>query len=239
MVRGWGGNYNTLPYSQQGILLITPALLPADRVGLVATTSRRIRGLDADQRRDQRRRQLLDAALDLFAGQGYQNTSIEQICQHAYVGTKSFYEIFDGREDCYLALLRHVTEQIKSEVTDRLAADPPDLERAIIEAFAHALIDDPRRALVTFGQAGAVTPAVERQRRTNRRWAAEFVESLWSRLALANTGPATHHVAIGLIGGLFDLVADWMLDNDPNNPTHVQTLIEDLTTFYTVVRHGL
>jgi len=205
----------------------------------VVTSSRRIRGLDADQRRDQRRRQLLEAALALFAGQGYQNTSIEQICQHAYVGTKSFYEIFDGREDCYLALLRDVTEQIKAEVTERLAADPPDLERAIIEAFAHALIDDPRRALVTFGAAAAVSPAVERQRRANRRWAAEFVESLWRRLEVVDAGPSTHGIAIGLVGGLFDLVADWMLDNDPADAAHVEALVEDLAAFYQVVRGGL
>ena len=54
----------------------------------MATTSRRIRGLDAEQRRDQRRRQLLESALELFAGQGYQNTSIEQICQHVMIIAK-------------------------------------------------------------------------------------------------------------------------------------------------------
>lgn len=38
---------------------------------------RRIRGLDAEQRRAQRRAQLLTAAFDLFARDGYVNTSIE------------------------------------------------------------------------------------------------------------------------------------------------------------------
>ena len=59
--------------------------------------ARTIRGLDAEERRAQRRAQLLDAALELFAANGYLNTSIEQLCQAAYVGTKAFYEVFDSR----------------------------------------------------------------------------------------------------------------------------------------------
>ncbi|MDL4816494.1 TetR/AcrR family transcriptional regulator [Actinomadura opuntiae] len=203
---------------------------------------RRIRGLDAEQRREQRRRQLLDSALDLFAAHGYHNTSIEQICQNAYVGTKGFYETFDGREDCYIALLRHITEQLQTHMLERLEtlpADRDEAERALVEAFTHALIDDPRRALVTFGSAGAISPAVERQRRRNRRWAAEFVESLWNRHGVAAPGPGVHRIAIGLVGGLFDLIADWLLDADPRDPADVEALIGDLGAFYTAVRTGV
>ncbi|WP_433329473.1 TetR/AcrR family transcriptional regulator [Spirillospora sp. CA-294931] len=199
----------------------------------MAVEGRRIRGLDAEQRREQRRQQLLDSALALFAEHGYHNTSIEQICQHAYVGTKGFYEIFKGREDCYLALVQQVSEQIKAEVTERLAADPD--ERALISAFAHALIDDPRRALVTFGQASGVSPAVERLRRANRRWAARFVESVWSRHGVPPRDDL-HPIAIGLVGGLFDLVADWLVDGDPAD---VEGLIHSLDRFYGVVRAGV
>jgi AcrR family transcriptional regulator len=203
---------------------------------------RRIRGLDAEQRREQRRRQLLDSALELFAEQGYHGTSIEQICQHAYVGTKGFYETFDGREDCYIALLQEITEQLQAYMLERLetvGADGEQAERMLVEAFAHALIDDPRRALVTFGGAGAISAAVERQRRRNRRWAAAFVESLWDRHGVASPGPDVRRIAIGLVGGLFDLISDWLLDADPRDHEHVEALIRDLSAFYTVVRAGV
>ena len=36
-------------------------------------------------------------------------------------------------------------------------------------------------------------------------------------------------MAIGVIGGMFDLVADWLLDADPGDPAAVQRLITDLT----------
>lgn len=199
---------------------------------------------------------MLDAALELFAADGYLNTSIEQICQTAYVGTKSFYELFDGREACYVALLRRITERIMATMVDalgelaedeRAVADEDGAEeagmRSLIGAFAHALIDDPRIAKVTFGGASAISAAVERQRRVNRRQAASFLESVWRHYG-DPTGQRRgavdpHRMAIGAIGGLFDLVADWLLDADPANTADVEALITDLTDFHRVIRAGI
>jgi AcrR family transcriptional regulator len=202
---------------------------------------RRIRGLDAGQRREQRRQQLLDAALELFATQGYAATSIEQICQVAYVGTKGFYEFFASRESCYLALLRDLTERIENQMTGLSATLPGDrdtAERMLVTGFAHALIDDPRVALVTFGPGRAISPEVERQRRANRRWAAGFLETVWIRYG-GKPGLDLHRIAVGLIGGLFDLISDWLVDADPRDQAAVDSLIGDLLAYYGVVRAGL
>jgi AcrR family transcriptional regulator len=210
---------------------------------------RRIRGLDAEQRRLRRRSQLLDAALDQFAAHGYHRTSIEQICRVAFVSTKSFYESFESREACYIALLQRSTEQIAGAVAAQFQDAPEseaDAEQRIIAAFAHALVDDPRFARVTFGGAGGISPAVEAQRRTNRRWAAGFLQEIWAYYGA--TAPETdgdastadiQSVAIGTIGGLFDIVADWLQDSDPADAGAVDDLIERLTAFYRVLRAGL
>jgi AcrR family transcriptional regulator len=209
--------------------------------------ARRIKGLDADERRAQRRTQLLDAALDLFAANGYLNTSIEQLCQSAYVGTKAFYEVFESREDCYIALLRQITERLSERMVGVLAQAPEDereASRLLVSAFAHALVDDPRVARVTFGRGSAVSPDVERQRRLNRRWAASFIESIWRRYGIIGSDDAgldvdPHRMAIGVIGGMFDLIADWLLDSDPANPDHLAALTTDLTDFYQTIQAGL
>jgi AcrR family transcriptional regulator len=212
-----------------------------------------IRGLTAEQRKAERREQLLDAALDLIAAHGYLGTSIEQICSTAYVGTKSFYEVFDNREDCYVALLQRTSERLMADmmaVAARAEGNERQAVPGIVAAFAHALLDDPRVAKVTFGQAGGISKTVERQRRTNRRWAAGFLEQIWDRydevpgsaegLERDETDRrARHAIAIGLVGGLFDLIADWLLDADPFVPDQVESLIEDLTSFYITVRRGL
>ncbi len=196
----------------------------------------------------QRRGQLLDAALDEFAAHGYHRTSIEQICRVAFVSTKSFYESFESREACYIALLQRSTEQISGAVAAQFQNAPEseaEASRRIIAAFAHALVDDPRLARVTFGGAGGISPAVEAQRRTNRRWAAGFLQEIWKYYGA--TVPAADEsasadvqsVAIGTIGGLFDIVADWLQDADPTDSGAVDDLIERLTAFYRVLRAGL
>ena len=115
--------------------------------GNVQRMSRTIRGLDAGQRRAERREQLLDAALKLFAANGYLGTSIEQICSTAYIGTKSFYELFSSREECYLALLQRTSERLEEQVADA-AAQATGNERQeaprLLATFVHALVDDPR-----------------------------------------------------------------------------------------------
>jgi len=216
-------------------------LTAATETGTHGPRGRRIKGLDAAERQAERRRQLLDAALELFATRGYVNTSIEQICQTAFVGTKAFYELFDGKEACYLALL----DDLSQLMTDRVvaaAADLPDDERAaaraLVAAFAHAVVDDPRIARATFGQAGGISWAVEQKRRANRRWAAGFLESVWARFGLTSTGGGNLHVvAVGLVGGLFDLVTDWL--HDAADVSDIESLIDGLTAFYETVSTGL
>ncbi|GAA1627356.1 TetR/AcrR family transcriptional regulator [Kribbella alba] len=207
---------------------------------------RRIRGLDADERREERREQLLDAALDLFAANGYINTSIEQICTTAYVGTKSFYEVFENREACYLALLQRTSERLEADmvaVVETATGNERQAAPHLIAALAHALMDDPRVVKVTFGMASGISAAIERQRRTNRRWAAGFLAQIWNRYdGTAPDDPderMRHSVAIGLVGGLFDLISDWLLDADLKSETQLEALIDDMTTFYITVRRGL
>ncbi|MEV4263424.1 TetR/AcrR family transcriptional regulator [Kribbella sp. NPDC049584] len=207
--------------------------------------SRTIRGLDAEQRRAERREQLLDAALKLFAAEGYLGTSIEQICSTAFIGTKSFYELFASREECYLALLQRTSERLEERMAGAAAmATGNERQEAprLLATFVHALVDDPRITKVTFGMASGISAAVERQRRTNRRWAAGFLVQLWDRY----DGPqpeeqraVRHSVAIGLVGGMFDLISDWLLEANLSDQGQIEALVDDLTTFYITVRRGL
>ncbi|CAM3612038.1 TetR/AcrR family transcriptional regulator [Smaragdicoccus niigatensis] len=202
---------------------------------------RRIRGLDADERRKQRRNDLLDAALDLFARQGYLNTSIEQICQAAYVGTKSFYEVFENREAVYVALLQRSGVHIAAIMASALENAPTDQVSGVLaltETFAHAFVDDVRLAKVAFGEGSAATPGAERQRRLNRRWTAVFIESIWRRYGVVST-TSVPGVANGVAGGMVDIVADWTLDADPSDETAVVSLVRDLHNFFMAVTYGL
>ncbi|MFD4438501.1 TetR/AcrR family transcriptional regulator [Nocardia sp. NPDC058519] len=206
--------------------------------------SRRIQGLDAEQRRARRREQILAAAFDLIAAEGYVSTAIEQICQTAFVGNKAFYELFESKEDCYLALLQQQSERAQDMVATALSessGDRDDVVAAVIGAFAHSMVDDPRVAKVTFGEASGISAKVEQQRRVNRRWAAQFLETLWREYGFVppeGIGVDLHALAVSAIGGLFETVADW-LHTDAGATGEINVLIRDLTAFIEIVHLGL
>lgn len=203
---------------------------------------RRIRGLDADQRRAQRRDQLLAAAFDLFAQDGYVNTSIEQICQTAYVGNKAFYELFDSKEDCYLALMHEMAERLEGQVEQEFRRTAPDeTEEAtvhrVLAAFAHALVDDPRVAVVAFRECTGISARVEAQRQENRRWAARFLESYWRSKPQAGPDIDYRMMSVATVGGLFETIADYLHESD--SPRSIDDLTRDLTSFVLAVGSGL
>lgn len=207
-----------------------------------ARGGRKIRGLDADQRRAQRRDQLLAAAFELFAQVGYVNTSIEQICQTAYVGNKAFYELFDSKEDCYLALMRETAARIEGLVEEELAHTAPDEEesetvRRVLAVMAHAFVDDARVAVVAFRECTGISPRVEAQRRENRGWAANFLETFWRSKAPAGAAVDFRTMAVATVGGVFELIVDFLEASD--TPRSIDDLIRDLTSFVLAVGNGI
>jgi hypothetical protein len=117
-------------------------------------------------------------------------------------------------------------------------ADEDETVRRLLAAFAHTLVDDPRVAIVTFGEAAGISPRVEAQRRENRRWAASFIEALWRRNH-PRGGVDYHALAVATVGGLFETVIDWLHETDPPRPRTFDDLISDLTTFMSVVEAGI
>jgi AcrR family transcriptional regulator len=219
-----------------------PALADSSKVDSTSPPGMRtIRGLDAHQRREQRREQLLAAALELIARDGYANTSIEQICQTAYVGNKAFYELFDSKEDCYVALLSQLMDSTEQQVLEAMQQSPADeheMARRMVAAFAHAMIDDPRTALVTLRDVSGISPAVERQRRQNRRRAASVIEAFW-RQHHHDDGIDYQVLAIATLGGLLEVAADWLHESDTSQPLPADSLIDKLNAFVSVVQAGI
>jgi AcrR family transcriptional regulator len=195
---------------------------------------RTVRGLDAEQRRAQRRADLLEAALTLFGRKGFANVPIEEICQTAYVGTKSFYELFDSKEACYLALFEQLAADLSARMLAAFAEGDHD-DEALIETFARTLVVDPRVPRVVFAQSTGVSPAVERRRRENRRWGAGFVEEVWRQQGVIPVGVDVRAIAIATVGGLFELVTEWLFEENED----VTELIGQLVAYDRVVRAGL
>lgn len=94
---------------------------------------------------DQRREQLLDAALTVLVREGYGNVTIEAIAREADVTRPVVYGAFDGLEPLLHALLdrteRRGLERSLAIIAE--AGDPSDVDRWIVRA-ADALFDEVR-----------------------------------------------------------------------------------------------
>lgn len=108
----------------------------------------------------QQRERLFAATVDVVAKRGYRNTSINQIVKSARVGYAAFYDLFEGKEDCFLAAF----DRIVAETAEALAAavaDEAEWPRQIAAALACVLdliVADPRRARVALVEVQAAGP---------------------------------------------------------------------------------
>lgn len=82
----------------------------------------------------QRRRQLLDVALESFGTSGYHTTSMTDVAEAAGVTKPVLYQHFDSKRDLYLEVLSDVGARLR-EVVIGAAASVQDPRRRVEEGF--------------------------------------------------------------------------------------------------------
>jgi AcrR family transcriptional regulator len=118
-------------------------------------------GLAPDVVAAHQRRRLFAATVDLVAKRGYRNTSIDHIVKAARVGYVAFYDLFDGKEDCFLAAFDRIVDEAAEALAGAIA-DEPEWPRQIATALACVLdliVADPKRARVALVEVQAAGPA--------------------------------------------------------------------------------
>src|SRR4051812_10614899 len=113
------------------------------------------------------RRRLFEAAAAVFARMGYADASAEAISREAGMSKATFYEHFDNKEECILALFEEsVTEVLRAMAAAAEAAgdDPLERWRAGVRAFLTQLAEYPHHACTLLVEIiGAGPRAVERR----------------------------------------------------------------------------
>src|SRR6202040_1979720 len=104
-----------LPFAQRG-----------DRT-LTATSDARPRSNRLP--RHERRRQLLDAALEVFVSQGYHAAAMDEIAERAGVSKPVLYQHFPSKLELYLALLDESTDALVDTVRTALGSTTDNKQR--------------------------------------------------------------------------------------------------------------
>ena len=101
---------------------------------------------------DERRTQLLDAALEIFAEQGLPAVSIEAIARRAGVTRPVVYGVYSDLEELMNALLEREEQRALGQVISAMPAmpdgssgarEPDDIAVEAIDTFLHAVADNP------------------------------------------------------------------------------------------------
>ncbi|SFP03702.1 DNA-binding transcriptional regulator, AcrR family [Amycolatopsis arida] len=170
-------------------------------------------GRSAEQRRADRRRQLVDAATEIWGEQGWAAVTMRGVCARAGLIDRYFYESFTDRD----ALLAAVWDQQLDEVVLLLLGaiegsrdeHPLSQLRAAIAAFVHHVTADPRRARIAFGDHAGSAVLQQRRRDALRRMTDLLVEVARPHLAPGVDDTDFRMTTLLGIGGFVELVTAW------------------------------
>ena len=119
------------------------------------STETRERGRPVGTLAASQRERLLAATEQLIAEKGCAKTTIEAIVKRAGVSSVTFYEHFEGKEECFVAAFDRAAEGLRAELRDAAPAELPWPERvqAGLAALLAAVDADPARARLCFVEA--------------------------------------------------------------------------------------
>jgi AcrR family transcriptional regulator len=171
---------------------------PGDRT-LTATSDARPRSNRLP--RHERRRQLLDAALEVFVSQGYHAAAMDEIAERAGVSKPVLYQHFPGKLELYLALLDESVDTLLETVRDALQSNPDPKQRvaATFVAYFEYVGGEGEAYRLVFESDLSNEPAVrERLDRVQRECAMMVSQTVRKDAGLSDD--EAHLLSVGLVG---------------------------------------
>ena len=179
--------------------------------------------------REQRRQQVLAAALDVFSTAGYHAASMDEIAEHAGVSKPVLYQHFPSKLDLYLEILDAGIEELMAAARAALSGttDNATRVRAMVNAY-FAFVEDPRGAFrLVFESDLSNEPAVRQ-----RVDAADLALARISAAVIAeDTGLSDDEallVSSGMLGTVQVAARRWLRDGDQVSHETAAELITSL-----------
>lgn len=174
--------------------------------------ARPYRGVPQEERRAQRRIQLIDAAIAVYGERGYRQATVKAVCEAAALTERYFYESFANSEELLIASYDAVTYAVLDEIlgAGRAAGRSRVARaRAMLRAYFLALQREPRSARVFLVEIRGVSRAVDKAYDASLRIIGEQVAQL---VAPPHT-PQDELLQAGIVGGVIHIALRWIEDD--------------------------
>lgn len=178
-----------------------------------AVSSRTYAGLLPEERRAQRREQLLDAALDIGGTDGVAAVTMRGLVARAGLAPRYFYESFGGLEELRIALFDRVTEELLAAALAAIDGvadmEPREATERALAAMVDVLAADTRKGRVLRESVG--TPELARRRaRAANRASGLLVAAASARLESPTDTATVEFVARFVVAGFNETIAYWL-----------------------------
>jgi AcrR family transcriptional regulator len=166
---------------------------------VTATSTTRPRGTRLP--RLARRRQLLDAAMQVFVARGYHAAAMDEIAERAGVSKPVLYQHFPGKQDLYLALLDESVGRLLEAVTGAIRSTTDNRQRvnATFAAYFEYVAEHSGTFKLVFESDFSNEPAVRARLDAANRECADLI----SQVIREDAGLAddeAYLLSIGLLG---------------------------------------
>ncbi len=163
------------------------------------------------------RERILSAAVEIAADVGYARMTVAQVTARARVSRKTFYEVFCGREDCFLAAIEEAVEEASRTLRAAYARETSWCAgiRSALAALLELMDAEPLRARLCVVEALAAGPRVLAYR---ARVLAELAEAVdRGRAAAPVAADPPELTAEGVVGAVLAVLHARLLarDRDP------------------------
>ncbi|HEX4731268.1 MAG TPA: TetR/AcrR family transcriptional regulator [Solirubrobacterales bacterium] len=187
-------------------------------------------GLPRDFVVHNQRERLIAGLAEAVAEKGYGGTTIADITRHAAVSRRTFYEHFDGKDECFVAAFDTVTEQLRERVDAAFKAedDWPEAAKAGIGAMLGFLAAEPNLARLAMVEAMVAGPVVvKRYDAAVQTFLPYFAAGREGRpkKVLARLSDSTEEA---LVGGMVSLISRRIVAGQAEE---LDSLLPDLTEF--------
>jgi AcrR family transcriptional regulator/DNA-binding MarR family transcriptional regulator len=157
------------------------------------------------------RNRMLAAVIEAVQEVGYAGLTVAQVTVRARVSRKTFYELFENREDCFLAAFEQTLSQARPVISAAYGDAPNwrDGIRAAMATLLELIEQEPALAKLCIGETLAVSEMVSWRRTEVQRELAQAIDH--GRLQTTAGRRPPPMTAEGIVGGITEIIRTRLL----------------------------
>jgi AcrR family transcriptional regulator len=180
---------------------------------------------ETQERKDLKKKHIICTAIRVFSINGYHDTTVKDVVESAGISVGTFYFYFKNKEDLFEILYDEVSETL---FNNALCAAMENINKEIDLGFSKAIsfflkIIELNRPLakILLIEAVGLNPKFEHKRSQVTQKYVNYTAGYFQQMKESSniSIPDVKIFSLAFIGTLYNVIMDWLQDNNPNSLT--------------------